>query len=536
VAYRLAIDLGSANTVAVLRGSDGQLRPVLFDGSELLPSAVYADPGGTLIVGRDAERLARTDPGALEPNPKRRIDDGELLLGQRTVAVPDVLAAVLKRVVDQVGAQPAVLTCPSGWGEPRREILRTAAQHAGLGPVELVTEPIAAAAYYAATHDLRQKALCVIDVGAGTADVAVVAGNEIRAQAGIDIGGLDLDAALIEHLGDIEVEARDRVALWQEVRATKESLSRLSHAPVHVPGHDTDLHLTRDELNEVAAPLLTRIADLAADTVTESRLAPVAVLLVGGGSRIPLLATLLHTRLGIPPTVVERPETVVAEGALLAIHEPPPEPVNEPVKQSPPVKRNKRRRRWANPVTLGLALLCFLLPFATVSCGLSDGYGRAKPGGTTTYTGLDLALGGQPDVPTDQLRPADPAHPDRLPPQPLLLGTVLATAAALVLAIVLSAPGKGRRAVAILATVAALLLLAGQAVATETLTTRVQAQSTIPTGKTARDFVGTSFGFWFVLLLLLGILAGNLTAAWRGRRRRAPAPAVHPVTPTREGR
>jgi hypothetical protein len=207
------------------------------------------------------------------------------------------------------------------------------------------------------------------------------------------------------------------------------------------------------------------------------------------------------------------------------------------VKQSPPVKRNKRRRRWANPVTLALALLCFLLPFATVSCGLPDGYGRAKTGGTTTYTGVDLVLGGQPDVPTDQLRPADPAHPDRLPPQPLLLGTVLAMAAALVLAIVFSAPGRGRRAVAILATLAALLLVAGQALAIETLTTRVQAQSAIPAGKTARDFVGTSFGFWFVLLLLLGALAGNLIAAWRaGARKRRPSRTAQPVTPTREGR
>jgi hypothetical protein len=42
------------------------------------------------------------------------------------------------------------------------------------------------------------------------------------------------------------------------------------------------------------------------------------VLLVGGSSRIPLVATLLHRAFGVPPTVFEQPELVVAEGALAA--------------------------------------------------------------------------------------------------------------------------------------------------------------------------------------------------------------------------
>src|SRR5438876_5449551 len=34
VTYRLAVDLGSSNTAAVLRAPDGRIRPVLFDGGE----------------------------------------------------------------------------------------------------------------------------------------------------------------------------------------------------------------------------------------------------------------------------------------------------------------------------------------------------------------------------------------------------------------------------------------------------------------------------------------------------------------------
>ena len=44
-----------------------------------------------------------------------------------------------------------------------------------------------------------------------------------------------------------------------------------------------------------------------------------AVVLVGGSSRIPLVGTLLHQRLGIAPTILDQPELVVAEGSLRAV-------------------------------------------------------------------------------------------------------------------------------------------------------------------------------------------------------------------------
>jgi molecular chaperone DnaK len=86
----LGIDFGTSHTVAALSGRDGHGRPMQFESSFLLPSAVYADTDGRLLVGRDAERSARLDPARLEPNPKRRIDDGVILLGSREYPVPDV--------------------------------------------------------------------------------------------------------------------------------------------------------------------------------------------------------------------------------------------------------------------------------------------------------------------------------------------------------------------------------------------------------------------------------------------------------------
>src|SRR5207244_10546560 len=108
--FALGVDFGTSNTVAVLRWPDGRARPLLVDGSPLLPSAVYADPSGTLLVGRDAIHSARLDPARFEPNPKRRIDDQSVLLGERELPVVELVAAVLNRVAEEarrpVGSAP----------------------------------------------------------------------------------------------------------------------------------------------------------------------------------------------------------------------------------------------------------------------------------------------------------------------------------------------------------------------------------------------------------------------------------------------
>ncbi|HET8680547.1 MAG TPA: Hsp70 family protein [Micromonosporaceae bacterium] len=351
--HQLGIDFGSSNTVAVVRWPDGRARPLLFDGSPLLPSAAYAEPSGALVVGRDAVHSSRLDPARFEPNPKRRIDEGVLLLGDREVPVVDVVAAVLARVVDEwrrtVGgaAQPGVtLTCPAVWGAPRRRVLIEAAARVGLPPVRLVAEPVAAAAYFAQClgRDVPIGSVVVVhDVGAGTFDASVVArtssGFDVLAVDGRDdIGGLDIDAAVIDHLEKLYAprapqawarlaspstveERRAKRLLWDDVKTAKERLSRSPAADLVVPLADIEVHLTREELEVLARPLLEQTVRVTQGVIRWSNLAPgrlAGVFLVGGSSRIPLLATLLHRELGEPPVVLEQPELVVAEGSVLA--------------------------------------------------------------------------------------------------------------------------------------------------------------------------------------------------------------------------
>ncbi|MEU2704194.1 Hsp70 family protein [Micromonospora aurantiaca (nom. illeg.)] len=366
--FALGVDLGTSNTVAVLRWPDGRTRPVLVDGHPILPSGVYADADGHLHVGRDAQRLAQADPAGYEPNPKRRVDEETVELGGRAYRPAELLAATLRAVADAAVAAvgmlpPAVVTHPAAWTPARRQVLHdalelagwpAAAEHTLAGPIapgtRLLREPVAAARYF--TQVLRRPvpvggAVAVFDFGGGTLDVAVLrnegadpwgdSGFQLVATGGIpDLGGLDLDAALLGRLGELvgpahpgewarltdattTAERRDRQQLWDNVRGAKEMLSRAMVAPVAVPGVEAAVPLSREDFERLAAPLLARAVTETREVTAAAGLRPEqlsGLFLVGGSTRVPLVARLLHAELGIAPTVLEQPEMPVAEGAL----------------------------------------------------------------------------------------------------------------------------------------------------------------------------------------------------------------------------
>ncbi|GIG70781.1 Hsp70 family protein [Phytomonospora endophytica] len=360
--YLLGVDLGTSNTVAVIRWPDGRTRPLLVDGTPVMPSSVFVDESGHVHVGRDAQRLAQTDPSRFEPNPKQRTDEQSILLGDREVPTVVLLTAILRAVADKaveaVGfLPPAILTYPAKWGSRRREMLQDAAAKAGFPPVHLVPEPIGAAHYFAEV--MKQPipvgaSVAVFDFGGGTLDIAVVrnegmAGFQVLGDGGLkDLGGLDVDEALVEHLGrtidhnapelwrrltnpQSTTDKRGRRQFWDDVRGAKEMLSRTTVAPVAVPGVDISLHLTRDELERLATPLLDRAVVETQRVITAASLTPQqlhGLFLVGGASRIPLVSRMLHQRLGIAPIVLEQPELPVAEGALAAV---PQQRLHEPM-------------------------------------------------------------------------------------------------------------------------------------------------------------------------------------------------------------
>ncbi len=436
----LAIDFGTSNTVAALL-VDGQApRTVTFDTSPLLPSAVFVAADGQVAVGREAQRLARLDPSRYEPNPKRRIDDGDVLLGDRVLPVVAVIAAVLRVVGIEVrrqlgGALPDEirLTHPAQWGATRQNVLVSAARAAGLGAnLVLLPEPVAAAAQYTRLPGRTLPpggAVAVYDLGGGTLDIAVVGRNRtagqplgpfgapgvpglpgqgphrtepggeegafyVLAEAGLpDLGGLDFDQAVLEHVGR-EPAATDPVrwqqilrpvdtstrraarTLAEDVRAAKEALSRYPQTEVSLPDPFVDALLTRKEFENLIRPDLLRSIDVLSGTLRSAGVAPEqlsGIFLVGGSSRIPLVAALIQERLQVIPVALDQPETAVALGALLV-----------------PVRREGNR-------TTGLA-------------ESPPGAGPAFAQGGAAFPGLPLPAGPTPSTGHPAARPPTVGH------------------------------------------------------------------------------------------------------------------------------
>ncbi len=351
MALHVSVDFGTSSTCTVVSRGGAEPQVVVIDGQPLVPSAVFAAADGTLFVGQEAERQAAVDPSRFEPHPKRRIDDGELLLGSSVLPVVDVIGAVLRRVVGEArryaggaAVELLVLTHPADWGSVRTGVLRQAAQ--GLGrELALVPEPVAAAVFHSAGHGLPDGgALAVLDLGGGTVDASVVRKQGSRFQVLAtkgrpDFGGADIDQALLEHLGRtvshvdpgawhqlVEgremVDRRRRRVLRQDVRGAKETLSRHAYTDVPMPPPFSDAHVTRTDLEWLIGRELSDVVDLVPGTLRDGsvpRQQLAGVFLVGGSSRIPLVSRLVHERTGVVPTTLDQPETVVARGALRAV-------------------------------------------------------------------------------------------------------------------------------------------------------------------------------------------------------------------------
>ncbi len=428
----LGIDFGTSNTAAMLRAADGRVRPLLFDSAPLMPTAVYLTPEGQMLVGRDAEHSARIDPGRYEPNPKRRVDDGVMLLGDRELTVPQVFAAVLGHVGTearrQLGGPPQEvrLTHPARWGEQRRRLLVEACRLAGLGNPQLIVEPVAAASYFTAV--LRSavpvgRCLAIYDLGGGTFDATVVrrtpGGFQVLSEEGLaDVGGLDFDHAIVEHLGKTYGEShpqqwasminpsdgnerRMRRMLYDDVRAAKEMLSRTANAPIHLPALELDGHLTREEFDALVRPQLERTVVCLARCISGAGISAkdlVGIFLVGGSSRIPLAAHLIHTELAIPPTILEQPETVVVEGAM-SIGAPAPAPGTAPAGHS------------------GVPQVFTPQPRPMAPPGVRPGFGAPQPGPARPVPPTPSSPAGPAPMPAPQPVRPGPTRPAPMPPR-----------------------------------------------------------------------------------------------------------------------
>jgi len=343
--YALGIDLGTTFTAAAV-SLDGRTEVVsLGNHAVTIPSVVFLRDDGEVIIGDVAQRRGQQEPERLAREFKRRFGDATpIMLGHTPYSAERLMAAVLGQVVAQVseryGGPPdgVAIAHPANWGPYKIELLQQAAQLAGLGAARFVSEPEAAAVHFAAGERLEVgDVVAVYDLGGGTFDAAVlrrtVDGFETLGEPqGIErLGGIDFDEAVLSHVRGTLGTALDGVdqsdpavrsgmtRLREECVSAKEALSEDSETtiPVMLPGLQTQVRLTRTELEDALRPALRETVSSLQRAIEASGVAVSgvkAIVLAGGSSRIPLVNELV-SELGRPVALDAHPKHTVALGA-----------------------------------------------------------------------------------------------------------------------------------------------------------------------------------------------------------------------------
>ena len=352
MSFVLGIDIGTSRIAAATARIDhsGSMSVTPFPlgrKGDSIATVVFVSDDGDLLFGDTAERRGVARPERLVREFKRNIgDDVPLVIGGRSLSPEELYAQIFASVVDAVtereGSRPDAisLTHPTAWGPHRLGLIQVALRRLGIDDVSMITEPEAAARHYEAARPIEAGgSLAVYDLGGGTFDSVVlrkgadsdftVVGDPVGLE---DLGGADFDDAVFRHviaasgldLSALSVDDADtRLALSQlrrECIDAKEALSFDSDAtiPVLIPPSRSSVRLTRSEFEHMIDAPLDRTLDALENAIDSAGLSPdqlEAILLIGGSSRIPLVAQRLSEKFDRPLAIDADPKAAIALGA-----------------------------------------------------------------------------------------------------------------------------------------------------------------------------------------------------------------------------
>jgi rod shape-determining protein MreB len=320
----LAIDLGTANTLVYAKGKG-------LICSEPSVVAVTADPSGrgdkVLAVGHEAKEMLGRTPGSIRA--VRPIKDG-------VIADFEVTEAMLRYFIRRAHnkrklVRPRIVICvPPCITSVEKRAVRESAISAGAREVFLIEEPMAAA-IGAGLDVTAPTGNMVVDIGGGTTDVAVISLSGIVTSRSIRCGGDAMDEAVINYvkrkynmlIGERTAEAV-KMAIGTASPTSKTETMEMKGRDL-VAGIPKVVVTTSEEIREALQEPLAQIIEcvhltlertppeLAADIVDRG------IMLVGGGSMLKDLDTVLRQETKLPILRSEDPFTAVVYGAGRAL-------------------------------------------------------------------------------------------------------------------------------------------------------------------------------------------------------------------------
>ncbi len=341
------IDLGT--TYSAIAYIDETGRPTVCrndNNAETTPSVVQFETPTNVVVGESAKQSAFIDADSVVSLIKRQMGEAREYEFHGEVHTPESISAlILRRLATDAAnytngpVEQVVITVPAYFGARQKEATKKAGLIAGLDVVGIVPEPVAAAVHYDLTSGGADKTVLVYDLGGGTFDTTVIrvsasAITVVCTDGDTNLGGADWDARLRDHvLERFVAEAsppeppEDDAEFLQEVANKAEELKRQlslqESRPVHLrfAGAAARIEVTRAEFETMTADLLDRTVEIARRTLdTLAQRSPGAtideVLLVGGSTRMPMVAARLVKEFGWDPKLHD-PELAVAKGAAI---------------------------------------------------------------------------------------------------------------------------------------------------------------------------------------------------------------------------
>ena len=353
------IDLGTTNSL-IAKFSNGQVE--IFKNisglKETLPSVV-AFRKERIIVGDKAKEYVEKDPANVFSGFKRKMGTGEQFFASDIGAFksPAELSAMVLKELKQFiynGETPdaAVITIPASFDTIQSNATKEAGYLAGFKEVVLLQEPIAASLAFANKRDDQDELKgqwLVYDLGGGTYDVALVRfqEDELRVtdhEGDNYLGGLDFDAAIIEHIIVPELEKTGLFPnIGKELRGGGSKYNRLYYILLHKAEeakielssrseteiefevedengeeHEMCVTVTRAAFEDCIRPQITYSIDLIKKLLEKNKLTGqdiTEIILIGGSTYIPLVRELVGTGLGIAVNCTVDPTTAVAIGA-----------------------------------------------------------------------------------------------------------------------------------------------------------------------------------------------------------------------------
>lgn len=311
----IGIDLGTASILVYIRGKGVVLKE---------PSVVAVDREKNTIraIGEEARLMIGRTPGnvvAIRPLRKGVISNYELT------------EKMIKYFIDKaVGRKtlrrPKIAVCiPSGATEVEKRAVKDAAKSAGAKSVHIIEEPVAAA-IGAGIEIEKACGNMIVDIGGGTADIAVISLGGTVVSSSIKVAGDDFDEAIVRYMRkkhNLLIGERTAEEIKINIGAAyrrPEVLSMEVRGRNLVTGLPKTIVVTSDEtleaLQEPALHIVEAVHSVLERTPPElaADIFDRGIVLTGGGSLLSGLDALIEEKTGINTMIAEEPLMAVAIG------------------------------------------------------------------------------------------------------------------------------------------------------------------------------------------------------------------------------